>query len=130
MILAGRLMSILGSLAAFAKSASAEMPSPGGDGTAEELAFGGDDVEGGCGAHVDDDAGGVEAVEGGDAVDDAVGADLGGVVGEDGEAGLDAGLDKDGAEVEVEVADVAEGCVGGWNDGGDADAGHIRELAA
>ena len=123
MILAGFLISTRVRRAARAKSASAEMPRPGSDGAAEELALCGDDVEGGGGAHVDDDGGAAEQIEGGDAVDDAVGADFAGVVGEDGKAGLDAGLDEERADVEEGFADAAEGGVERRDDGGDGDAG-------
>ena len=92
------------------------------DGSAEELAFAGDDVEGGGGAHVDDDGGAAEHVECGDAVDDAVGADFAGVVGEDGEAGLDAGLDEERLDLEEVFADAAQRGVERRDDGGDGDA--------
>ena len=72
----------------------------GGDGAAEELAFGGDDVEGGSCSHVHDDGGTAEEVEGGYAVDDTIRTDFGGIVGEDGQAGLHTGLDEERAKVE------------------------------
>ena len=87
----------------------------------------GDDVEGGGGAHVDDDGGSAVLVEGGDAVDDAVGADFGGIVGEDGEAGFDAGLDEEGLDLEENLADAAESRVEGRDDRGDGDAVDVIE---
>ena len=72
----------------------------------------------------------VESVEGGDAVDDAVGADLGGVVGEDGQAGADAGLDEEGLDVEVEIGGTAQGGVERRDDGGDDDAGDVGDVDA
>ena len=66
---------------------------PGEDGAAEVLALRGDGLEGGGGAEVDDDRGATEQVEGGDGVGDAVGADLLGVVVEDGQPGAHARLD-------------------------------------
>ena len=77
-----------------AKSASAEMPMPGVMTPPRYSPLAETHVEGGGGAEVDDDAGAAEFLEGGDAVDDAVGADLRGVVDRDGHAGLDAGLDE------------------------------------
>ncbi len=70
----------------------------------------------------------LEVVDGGDAVDDAVGADLGGVVGEDGDAGAGAGLDEEGLDVEVELDGAAEGGVERRDDGGDGDAGDVGEV--
>ena len=64
----------------------------------------------------------------GDAVDDAVGADLGGVIGEDGQAGAGAGLDEDGLDVEVEIDGAAQGGVEWRHYGGDdyaGDRGHV-----
>src|SRR5690606_6974561 len=55
----------------------------GGDDDAKQGAAGGDNVEGGGGAHVYGDAGPRVEMVGGDGVDDAVGADFGGVVGGD-----------------------------------------------
>ena len=60
---------------------------------------------------------------GGYAVDDAVGADFGGVVGEDGQAGAGSGFDEEGLEVEVAFGDAAEGGVERRDDGGDDDSG-------
>ena len=80
---------------------------PRSDGAAEELAFFREHVEGGCGAHVDDDAGAAEALEGRDAVDDAVRAKVGGIVDENGNAGFDAGFDEDWLHLEIELADPA-----------------------
>ena len=77
---------------------------PGGDDAAEELAVGRDDVVVDRGAEVDHHAGGVEAVVGGDRVDQAVGAELARVVDADGHAGLQAGPDEDRVVAEVAVA--------------------------
>ena len=74
---------------------------PGDDRAADELAVGGDDVEVGAGAEVDDDRRAAVEIERRDRVGDAIGADLLRVVVEDRHAGLDAGLDHDGVEVEV-----------------------------
>ena len=100
------------------------------DGSADVFAARGDDVEGGGGAEVDDDDGGpsffgdvFEEVEGGDAVDDAVCADFGGIVGADGETGAGAGLDEEGLDVEVELGGAAEDGIERRDDGGDGDAG-------
>ena len=82
-------------------------PEAGSDGSAEIFAFLGDDFEFGGGAEVDDDAGAAVALNGGNAVADAVGAELGGVVDEGGHAGLDAGLDEERVEIEVGFADLA-----------------------
>ena len=117
MILAGLRMSMRGRRAARVKSASAEMPRPGAMAPPRNSPLAEIDVEGGRGAEVDDDDGWVgersavvrfyvvrcvaEDVEGGDGVDDADGADLGGSVGEDGQAGADARLDEERLGVEV-----------------------------
>ena len=69
-----------------------------------------------------------EDFDGGDAVDDAVGADLGGVVGEDGQAGADAGLDEEGFDVEVELDGAAQGGVERGNDGGDDHAADLGDI--
>ena len=53
-----------------------------------------------------------------------------GVVGEDGEAGADAGLDKEGALLEVLLADLAEDVVHGGDDRRDGDAGDGGEGVA
>ncbi len=66
-----------------------------------------------------------QEIDRGDAVDDAVGADLGGVVGEDGQAGADAGLDEERLDVEVELGGAAQGGVERRDDGGDGDAGDV-----
>jgi len=98
-------------------------PETGGDGSAEELAFGGDDVEGGGGAEVDDDDGRVRArrileeLVGRDGVDDPVGADVDGVVGEDGQTGADAWFDEERLEFEVELDGSAQSGVERRNDG-------------
>ncbi len=80
----------------------------GADDSAQVFAFGRDAVEGGGGAEVDDHAGASVFIEGGDGVDDAVGADFGGIVIVDGHAGLDAGLDEQWFRVEVALADLAQ----------------------
>ncbi len=51
-----------------------------------------------------------------------------GVVGEDGQAGLDAGLDEEGLEVEVELADLAQDGIERRDDRGDDDAGDDGHL--
>src|SRR5581483_8220692 len=65
----------------------------GGDDAAEVLAVVGDDVVGDRGAEVDDDAAATQALEGGDRVDEAVGADLARVVHADRHAGPQTGPD-------------------------------------
>ena len=94
----------------------------GGDGSAEELTFAGDDVEIRGGAEVDDDGGASIFVERADAVRNAIGADFGGIVGEDGEAGFDAGFDEERLQAEVAAAELAEDPIDGRDDGGDDNA--------
>src|SRR6185312_10320941 len=97
------------------------------DGPAEKLAFAGDDVESGCGAHVDDNSRSAHHVECGDAVDDAVGPDFAGVVGEDRQAGFDARLDEQRLDLEERLADPAQGRIERRNDRRDSDAIDARE---
>src|SRR4051794_29280938 len=75
-----------------------------GDQCAEQRAVVGDHVVGDGGAEVDDDAGGADAVEGGDGVDEAVGAELARVVDADGHPGPHAGPDDHRVVVEVAPA--------------------------
>ena len=70
----------------------------------------------------------MDAVPGADAVEEAIGAEVGGVVGEDGDAGLDAGLDEHGLEGEEALGHGAEGGVEWRDDGGDGDAGDDGEV--
>ena len=69
-----------------------------------------------------------EELVGGDAVDDAVGADLGGIVCEDGQAGADAGLDEDRLDAAVDLGGAAQGRVERRDDRGDDDAGDLRDV--
>src|SRR6185312_2499330 len=64
---------------------------------------------------------------GGDAVDDAVGADFRGVVDEDGDAGADAGFDEERLDAAVGLKRAAGRGVEGRDDGGDDDAGDVGE---
>src|ERR1019366_6236366 len=64
----------------------------------------------------------------GDAVDDAVGSDFGGIVDEDGHAGADAGFDEERLDVEVEFDGVAQGGIERRDDGGDGDAGDLGDV--
>ena len=68
---------------------------------------------------------GLEEVDGGDAVDDAVGAHFAGIVGEDGQASADAGLDEERLDFEVELAGAAQDRVERRDDGGDGDSGDL-----
>ena len=81
---------------------------PGEDRAAEVLALGGDRLEGGGGAEVDDDRRAAEEVEGRHRVGDAVGADLLGVVVEDRQPGAHARLDDQGREPEVALGHAAQ----------------------
>ena len=94
----------------------------GSDGSAEEFALLRDDVEVGGRAEVDDDGGTSIFVERAHAVGDTVGADFAGIVGEDRQAGFDAGLDEERPLAEVALAELAEDPVDRGNDGGDDDA--------
>jgi hypothetical protein len=80
-----------------------------------------DHVEGGSSAKVDHDAWAAVALVCGNGVHKAVGPKLSGVIHQDGHAGLDAGLHKDGLLVEVLFADPAERCFNGRNYGRDDD---------
>jgi hypothetical protein len=62
-------------------------------------------------------------IKGCDAVDDAVGACLTGIVGEYGKAGLHAGLDEERTDVEEGFAEAADGGIERRDDRGDGDAG-------
>jgi len=121
----------------------------GSDGPADVFSARGDNVEGGGGAEVDDNDGRVgscwllvagcwllvggqgsvpEDLQRGDAVDDAVGAHLGGIVGEDGQAGADAGLDEQRLDVAVELGGAAQGGVERRHDRGDGNAGDLGDV--
>src|SRR5713101_6558936 len=76
---------------------------------AEEVAPLADGVERRGGAEVDHDGRRPDESDGGDGVDDPVGADLPGVVGLHGQARADAGLDDDGFEVEVAGHHLSQG---------------------
>ena len=69
-----------------------------------------------------------EELVGGDAVDDAVGADLGRIVGEDGQAGADAGFDEERLDAAIEFGGAAQGGVERGDDRGDDDAGDLRDV--
>ncbi len=97
----------------------------GGDGAAEVFAACGDDVEGGRGAEVDHDARAAVALEGGDGIDEAISAQFGGIVDEDGHAGLDAGFDEEGLDAEVLFADLAQCAFDGRDDAGDDDVADL-----
>ena len=102
----------------------------GRDGAAEILAAGGDDFKLGRGAEVDHDARAAVFLICGDAVGNAIGAKLGGVVDQQLHAGLDAGLDEERLDVEVGFADLAQRGVDGRNDGGDDDVGDLARRHA
>ena len=78
------------------------------DHASQELALVGDDVEVRAGAEVDDDRGTAEAREGGQRVDDPVGADLARVVREDETPVLVPGPDDQRLEREVAAGHLAE----------------------
>ena len=81
----------------------------GGDGAADVITAGRDGIEGGGGAEVDDDAGGLVEVKGGGGVHDAVGADLPGIVHADLDPGFGAGAYGQRVGVEVAAAQLFEG---------------------
>ncbi len=98
----------------------------GRDGAAEIFAARGDHFKF-CGrAEVDHDAWAAVALEGGDAVGDAIGAKLGGIVDEHLHAGLDAWLDEHRLDVEVGFAHLAQRGVDGRHHRSDDD---VRDLA-
>ncbi len=102
----------------------------GSDGSADEFAFGGDDVEVGRRAEVDDDAGASVFFECADAVSDTVGSGFAGMVDADGHPGFDSGLDKERLLVEVSFAELAQNPVDGGDDGGDDDSADVWGLNA
>ena len=73
-------------------------------------------------------AGSLKNSIGGDAVDDAVGTDLGGIVGEDGQAGADAGFDEQRLDAAIEFGGAAQSGVERRDDRGDDDAGDLRNV--
>src|SRR5208283_1705699 len=79
----------------------------------------------GGGAKVHHDARAAVLFKGGNAIGDAVGAHLGGIVDKHLHAGLDAGLDEYGFDVKVGLADLSQGGVDGRHDGGDDDVRHL-----
>ncbi len=93
------------------KSASAEMPMPGVMTPPRYSPLARNYVEGGRRAKIHDDARTAKLFEGRHTVDDAIGADLGGIVIVHRHAGLDARLDEQRARVEVSFADLAQGGV-------------------
>src|SRR5690606_3216713 len=97
----------------------------GEDRTPEVLATGGDGVEGGGGAEVDDDGRPAVQVERGDGVGDAVGAHLLRVVVEDGQPGADAGLDHDRVVAEVALAHATQRAGDPRHRRAQADAGDV-----
>jgi hypothetical protein len=105
-----------------------------GNGSAEELALGGDAIEGSSSAEVDDDDRRVwacnlfEELVGGDAVDDAVGAYLRRIVGEDGQAGADTGFDEEWLDATEVFGGAAQGGVERRHDRGDNNAADLRNI--
>ena len=108
----------------------------GRDDAADVLALGGDHIEGRRGAEVDDDTWPAVALKGGDAFDEAIGAEFRGIVNQYGHAGLDAGLDEHGLDAEVVFADLAKDGFDRRHDGRDDDvrylvrrfAVHLKEI--
>ena len=80
----------------------------GRDGAADVVALAGDGVEHRRRAEVDDDERRAVQLDGGDGVDDAVGADVARAVVEDADAGPHARVDDQGRHLEVAAADVLE----------------------
>ena len=106
--LAGFFTSTRDSLAARENSASAEIASPGAITPPRYSPLADDHVEGSGRAEIDHDAGATVAREGRDAIDQAVSAQLGRIIDQDGHAGLDAGFHKHGLQVEVALAYLAQ----------------------
>ncbi len=84
----GRRKSTWGRRAVLLKSALMEMPMPTAMAAAEVFGVAGDAIEIDGGTHIDDHAGAAVFIEAGDAVDQAIGADLVGVVVTDVEADI------------------------------------------
>ncbi len=100
----------------------------GAEDAAEIFAARGDGVEINGGAEIDDDARAAVFFEGGDAVDDAVGADFLRVVVLHGHAGLDAGLDEKSFFAEVTLGHSGESGIQRRDDGADDDAADFARL--
>ena len=130
MTFAGFLMSMRGRRAARGEQRIGRDAESRSDCAAEKLTFFREYIEGGRGAHIDDDAWTAKALECRDAIDDSVGAKFDGIVDQDWDTGLYAGFDEQWFYPEVKLADLTESGVERRHDGRDSDSVDDGDLEA